>query len=91
MSTQTSQPSRTALKSLEKGEFVVTSTRTQNPVVSPKLGHLYTGALAGGDGEAPTLPDWEVVQESNAALLEWASWEVRRTDREHRSNRQRQP
>lgn len=81
-----SQTSKAALKSVDKSEFVVTSTRTQNTSVSAALTELFGGLPPGADGHARPTPEWQVVQESHAALLEHWAHEVRRADEAHRVN-----
>ncbi len=87
MPKQTSQMSNPALKSLDLAEFVVTSTRTQKPTVSAGLNQLfYPDPPQAVDGGASEVLDFDHIQDANADLLEKWSWEVRRTDQEHRHN-----
>ncbi len=87
MATVTSEISRAALRSLRRTEFVVTSTRTQKERVSAALGELFHSTLPpAADGSSPVQPDWNQIQESNAALLEQSAEEVRRDDKAHRLN-----
>lgn len=81
-----SQTSKAALKSVDKSEFVIASTRTQNPIVSAALDQLFGGTPPGGDGQAGSTPEWQEVQESHAALLDRWTREVRRADEAHRVN-----
>ena len=73
-----SQTTKTALRGLDKGEFLAMSTRTQNSRVSVELTQTFRDTPAGGSGEGTAVP-WDVLQESHAVLLERASQEVRRT------------
>ncbi len=66
--------------------FLVTSTRTQKPRVTVQLTQVFPQAPA-GEGERVPAPDWDLVQESHAVLLETSAAEVRRTDKVHRLNK----
>ncbi|MCP5110492.1 MAG: hypothetical protein GY953_06615, partial [bacterium] len=81
-----SQTSKAALNSLDLTEFLVTSTRTQKPRVTVQLTQVFPQAPA-GEGERAPAPDWDLVQESHAVLLETSAAEVRRTDKVHRLNK----
>lgn len=76
--------SKSAVRSLDKAEFVVHSTRTVQPSVTAKLQNVFS-PLRGGEGEGTPTPDWDVAQEANAALLTHASREVRQTDEVYRA------
>ncbi len=76
-----SQTSKTALYSLDRTEFLVSSIRTHQPNASPRLAEVY--ATTGGGAGVPA-PDWDLLQESHAALLEASAAEVRRTDQVYR-------
>ncbi len=83
----TSQTSKAALRSLDRTEFLVMSTRTQKPNVSIRLTQVFIPALTGADGEVAPTTDWDLVQESHAGLLETSAAEVQRTDKAHRVNK----
>ena len=78
-----SQTSKAALKSLDRTEFLVMSMRTHQPNVSARL----TEAFERIGGAGAPAPDWDLVQESHAALLEASATEVRRTDQVYRLTR----
>ncbi len=80
-----SQTSKAALKSLDLTEFLVMSARTQKPTVSSRLAAIFLPASP--DGEGASVPDWDLVQESHAVLLETSAGKVRHTDQVHRHNK----
>jgi hypothetical protein len=80
-----SQTSEEALQRVDKSEFVVMSTRTQNANVSGALSSLF-GGVPPQEGQPALVTDWQGVQESHAALLVHWTGEVRRADEAHRVN-----
>ena len=84
-----SQTNRTALRQLEKTDFLVVSAKTQKPTVNDRLQQMGVEIFGEGSGEAPAAPDWNQLQEWSIAALETSAAEVRRTDREHRKSRVR--
>ena len=79
-----SQTRKSALRQLERTEFLVTSTRTQKPIVNARLGELASVLPGPGDGEAPRVPDWDLLQDFNVSVLEFSYREVRQAERLHR-------
>lgn len=73
------QMQKSAVRSLDKAEFVVQSTRTTKSSVTANLDNVFSPLRQGEDEGTPT-PDWDVAQEANAALLDHASSEVRSKD-----------
>ncbi len=84
-----SQTNKTALKQMEKTEFLVASAKTQKPTVNDHLAGMGPEIFGDGSGEAPPAPDWNQLQEWSIAALESSNEEVRQTDREHRKSRTR--
>lgn len=83
------QSNRTALKQLEKTEFLVVSARTQKPTVNDRLARTGSDIVGTGSGEAPPAPDWNQLQEWNITALENSAEEVRQTDRNLQKSRVR--
>ncbi len=83
------QTNKTALKQLEKTEFLVASAKTQKPTVNDRLTHIGPEIFGDDLGEAPPAPDWNQLQEWGIAALESSAEEVRQTDSEHRKSRVR--
>lgn len=81
-----SQTTVATLRSLDLGEYVITSTRTQKPEVSGELGHLFLKVVPDDRQSEVTVPDWDQIQEANASLLECSLANVRDKDQAHRLN-----
>ena len=54
---------KTALRQLEKTDFLVVSTRTQKPTVNDRLQHIIPELFGEDFGEAPPAPDWNQLQD----------------------------
>ena len=84
-----SQTNKSALKQLEKTEFLVVSAKTQKLMVNGRLAKAGPEIVDAGSGEAPPAPDWNQLQEWGIAALDQSAEEVRQTDRDLRKNRVR--
>ncbi len=84
-----SQTNKSALKQLEKTEFLVVSGKTQKPTVNARLAKIGPDLIGDGSGEAPPAPDWNHLQEWGIAALVNSAAEVRQTDRDLRKSRVR--
>ena len=84
-----SQTNRTALRQLEKTDFLVVSARTQKPTVNAELERLGAEIVGAGPGEAPQAPDWNQLQEWGITALENSAEEIRTTDRDLQNRRVR--
>lgn len=77
-----SQTNRTALRQLEKTEFLIVSGRTQKPTVNERLAKLQPELIGEGTAEAPgPSPDWNQLQEWGIAALEKSATELRASGR----------
>jgi hypothetical protein len=72
-----SESTKGTLRSLNQAEFLGASTLTQLSTVSPKLTEVYSVLPPAGEGEGPATPDWDLVQGSNAGLVDHANGELR--------------
>ncbi len=84
-----SQTNKTALKQMEKTEFLVTSAKTQKPTVNDRLSTIGPDIFGEGSGEAPPAPDWNQLQEWGIAALESSVEEMRQTGRAYRKSKVR--
>ncbi len=80
----TSQTSKKALGILDKTEFAIMSTLTQNGTVSAVLVATLPAELPTPEGELIPMPDWQALQTYHAALLEQSADTARQADQTHR-------
>ncbi len=83
------QSKGTALKQLNKTEFLIVSGKTQKSTVNAQLAKAGLEILGERSGEATPAPDWNQLQEWGITALELSAGEVRRTDRQLRKSRVR--
>ena len=77
-----SQTTKATLEALDRSDFVVTSIRTQNTLITGELSRAFLASLP-PDADLP-MPDWASLQEAHARCLEQSSQELRKADLEHR-------
>ena len=81
-----SQMPKSAVKSLDKSEFVVASTMTAKSSVTAKLTEVYASPQS-LEGEGPPTPDFDAAQEANSALLRRSGSELRGKQRVYGAHR----
>lgn len=79
-----SQATQETLTSLDRAEFLGTSTRRQQSLVTPKLDQVYGTLPPRAEGEPPRALDFDAHQEANAELLDEATRTARATAHAYR-------